>query len=63
MPLINCKIHLELNWGKDCVMSTVADTTFKIKNRKLYIPTVTISSKENAKLVSIRNGLTDGLLE
>ena len=20
MPLINCKIHLELNWTKDCVM-------------------------------------------
>ena len=32
MPLINCKIHLELNWSKDCVMSTIADTTFKIKN-------------------------------
>ena len=32
MPLINCKIHLELNWTKDCVMSTIADTTFKITN-------------------------------
>ena len=30
MPLINCKTHLELNWTKDCVMSTIADTTFKI---------------------------------
>ena len=20
MPLINCKIHLELNWNNDCVM-------------------------------------------
>ena len=20
MPLINCKIHLELNWSNDCVM-------------------------------------------
>ena len=26
MPLINCKIHLELNWIRDCVMSTNADT-------------------------------------
>ena len=34
MPLINCKIHLELNWSKDCVMSTIADTTFKITNTK-----------------------------
>ena len=38
MPLINCKIHLELNWTKDCVMSTIADTTFKIPNTKLYVP-------------------------
>ena len=28
MPLINCKIHLALNWTKDCIMSTIADTTF-----------------------------------
>ena len=42
MPLINCKVHLELNWTKNCVMYgrnvyTVADddnneTTFKITN-------------------------------
>ena len=25
MPLINCKIHLELNWSKDHVMSTIAN--------------------------------------
>ena len=30
MALTNCKIHLELNWSKDCVMSTIADATFKI---------------------------------
>ena len=29
MPSINCKIHLELNWTKDFVTSTIADT-FKI---------------------------------
>ena len=29
MPLINCKIHLKLNWSKDCVMSIIADTTLK----------------------------------
>ena len=57
MPLINCKIHLELNWTKDCVMSTIADTTFKITNTKLYVPIVTLSSKDNAKLVKL---LEDG---
>ena len=57
MPLINCKIHLELNWIKDCVMLAIADTTFKITNTKLYAPIVTLSSKDNAKLVKL---LEDG---
>ena len=46
MPLINCKIHLELNWSKDCVMSTIFDTTFKIK-------IVALSSKDDTKLVKL----------
>ena len=58
MPLINCKIHLELNWSKDCLMSTVVGATkFKIINSKLYVPIVTLSSKDNAKLVKL---LEDG---
>ena len=51
MPFINCKIHLELNWSEDCVMSTITDTKFKITSTKLYVPIVTLSSKENVKLV------------
>ena len=36
MQLINCKIRLELNWSKDCIMSSVAGaTTFKITSTKL----------------------------
>ena len=42
IPLINCKTHLELNWSNDCVMSTIADTIFKITNTKLYVPIVTL---------------------
>ena len=53
MPLINCKIHLELNWTKDCVMSTIADTAFKITNTKLHVTIVTLSSKYNVKLVKL----------
>ena len=53
MPLINCKIHLELNWTKDCVMSTIANTTFKLTNTKLYVPIVTLSSKDNVKLIKL----------
>ena len=53
MPIINCKIHLELNWSKDCVMSTIADATFEITNTKLQVPIVTLSSKDNVKLVKL----------
>ena len=60
MPLINCKIHLELNWNNDYVMygaDTYAggdnandrETTFQITSRKLYVPVVTLSTKDNEK--------------
>ena len=52
IPLINCKIHLGLNWTNDCVMSTIANTTFKITNTKLSVPIVIWSSKDNVKLVN-----------
>ena len=32
-------------------MSTIADTTFEITNTKWYVPIVTLSSKDNVKLV------------
>ena len=47
MSLINCKNLLELNWSKDCVISAIAATTFKITNTKLYVPIATSSSKDN----------------
>ena len=53
MLLINCKIHLEFSWNKNCVMSTIADTTFKITSTKLYVPIITLSSKGNVKLVKL----------
>ena len=55
--LINYKINLKLNWCKECVMSTIANTTFKIKNTKLYVLFATVWSKDNAKLVKL---LEDG---
>ena len=55
MPLINCKIHLELNWTKDCVMSAIADTKFKITNTNKHIRIVTLSSKDNVKLAKQLN--------
>ena len=34
-------------------MSTIADTTFRITKTKLYIPIVTLSSKDKVKLVKL----------
>ena len=54
--LINCKTHLELNWTKDCIMSSVAGaTTFKITSTKLYVPIVTLSTKDNVNLTKQLN--------
>ena len=53
MPLINCKIHLELNWKKNCLMSTIAGTIFKITNTKLYLAIDTLSRKNKVKLVKL----------
>ena len=51
MHLVNCKINLELNWIKNCVMSVfVASTKFKITNTKLHVPIVTLSTEDNVKL-------------
>ena len=47
------KIHLEVNWSRDCVMSTIADTTLKITNTKLYALIVTLSSKDNLKVIKL----------
>ena len=41
IPLINCKIHLELNWTKNCVMSSIdGATAFQITSTKLYVPII-----------------------
>ena len=63
MLLINCKVEHSLTWIENCVLSggeninnagavanggTVA--TFKITDAKLYVPAVTLSTEDNAKL-------------
>ena len=37
-------------------MSTIAAATFKITNTKLYVPIVTLSTKDNAKLAKLLEG-------
>ena len=64
MPWINFKVELSLNWIKNCVLTTAqtdananntgADSaTFKITDAKLYVPIVTLSAEDNAKLLKL----------
>ena len=55
MPFIDCKITLDLNWSENCIImaTNVAAQarTFSITNTKLYVPVVTLSTQDNAKLL------------
>ena len=48
MPLINCKIKLNLTWKKEYVLSTDAgDAVFIINDTKMYVPVVNLSKEDN----------------
>ena len=52
MPLINCEVNLILTWSKDCVITnSTGEGKFAITETKLYVPVVTLSTKDNAKLL------------
>ena len=55
MPLINCEINLILTWSSTCVIVSTNSAnqvaTFQITDTKLYVPVVTLSTQENAKLL------------
>ena len=65
MPLMNCKIHLELNWIADWrLCAGVLETfsagdfaKFKITEAKLHVPIFTLSTKDN---VNLTKQLSDG---
>ena len=52
MLLINCEVNFILTWSKDCVISSATgETKFAITEAKLYVPVVTSSAQDNAKLL------------
>ena len=56
MPLINCKIKLNLTWEKNCVLSTDAvNAVFIINDTKLYVPAVTLSKEDNKDFIEQQN--------
>ena len=52
MLLINCEVNFILTWSSICV---ITDSTgagkFQITDTKLYVPVVTLSTQNNAKLI------------
>ena len=56
MPLINCKIKLNLTWKKECVLSTgVGEAVFIINDTKMYVPVVTLSKEHNKDFIEQQN--------
>ena len=52
MPLINREVNLILIWSKDCVITnSEGEGKFAITETKLYVPVVTLSTQDNAKLL------------
>ena len=52
MPLINCEVNLILTCSKDCVITnSTGEGKFAITETKLYLPVVTLSTKDNEKLL------------
>ena len=72
MPLINWEMSLILTWSRECVIirlekrvitntrrdASPKGATFQIKGTKLHLPVVTLSIKDDNKLLqTIRNGI------
>ena len=55
IPLINCEVNLILTWSSDCVINytNVANEVpiFAITETNLYVPVITLSTQDNAKLL------------
>ena len=56
MLLINCKVHLEINWIEDCILSSAGNSAkFEITDAKLHVSIVTLSTKDSASLTKLIN--------
>ena len=61
IPLINYEVSLTLTWSQNCVITSIerraitntqrdvspTGATFKIKEKKLHVPVVTLSTKDD----------------
>ena len=52
IPSTNCELNLILNWSLTCFITNSTGTgRFTITDKKLYVPVVTLSTQDNAKLL------------
>ena len=52
MLLINCEVSFMLTWSSTCVITnSTGEGKFEITDTKLYVPVVTLSTQDNAKLL------------
>ena len=56
MSLINCEVDLILTWSANCIIVytnvTNQGVTFEITETNLYVPVVTLSTQDDANLLS-----------
>ena len=56
IPLINCRVYLELNWIEDCILSSAGNSAkFEKADAKLHGPVVTLSTKDSENLTKQLN--------
>ena len=52
MPLINCEVSILLTWSSNCVITNFTGAgKLQITETNLYVPVVTLSTQDNAKLL------------
>ena len=61
MSLINCEVELILTWSENCVIISTKvanqNPTFTKRETTLYVPVVTLSTRDNAKsLPQLKSG-------
>ena len=56
MPLINCRVYLELNWIEEYILSSAGNTAqFEITDAKLPVAIVSLSIKDSANFTKQLN--------
>ena len=60
MLLVNCKVHLKLNWIYDCILSSDRNSAkLEITDAKLHVPIVILSTKDSVNLSKQLSDLKD----